>query len=142
MEGTGHHFAETEGGFWQCDTCLVGCPKSAARAWLEGELAAGRVCQGNPFLVGRHPRGEYLTGEVRVGGWVLGNFHVLTRYRGIIMCHRCGGTATVLPRLLAEDCRGYKTIVTKRALAHLHEEPPRLPWGIVRWPEPEPANGH
>ena len=74
---------------------------------------------------------------VFVGSVELHESHVLSRFRGIVFCHRCGRAAVREPVLLGGECRGYRAHAGKYVIKRLMENPPRLPQGIFEWPEDE-----
>ena len=102
---------------------------------MEGLARHELTCEGSPFEEGLRPKGRMTVDPVWVGGTELDPTHVLTRFRGIVVCHRCGCIATERPRDLAKPCNGYRTTAGQRNLDYLHKEPPQLPMNMKSWPE-------
>ena len=136
LERSGHTIIRGQHRY-QCTECLQACATHELRRWLEGMNRSKYVCPGSPFIEGVRPRGEMLCGPIWVGGAELHPSHVLTRFRGIVFCHRCGSLATQAPLGLQHPCSGHKSDAGRRVVDYLHRDPPKLPTnvGLRKWPE-------
>ena len=118
---------------YQCTVCLEAPPRESLRRWL------ATPCAGKQGMDSNHPLPDPLIGPIYVGTTALHYTHLLSRFKGVLFCHKCGSFARSHPLKLRQPCKRYRTPAGKDVLARLHGEPPLPPRSLKGWPEGGPC---